>query len=299
MDRTGKLIVVQGATGQQGGVVARHLLADGWPVRALTRDPQKPAAQALAALGAEVVQADNDDRASLEAAVSGAYGVFSVQNNWLPNVGVDGEVRQGKLIADVASAAGVRHFVYSSVGGAERDAGVPHFESKWQIEQHIAALGLPATIVRPVAFMDNYNWARLYILNGIFSGMGLRADKTLQLIAADDIGAFVALVFSQPERFMGQAVELAGDELTESQIAETLARVIGRPVNVSGQGMGDNGEEGRRMVAWFNEAGYEADIPALRALLPGLRTLETWLHETGWENAPAPDLSQAPPAWGS
>jgi uncharacterized protein YbjT (DUF2867 family) len=101
-----KIIAVTGATGQQGGAVARKLLAVGWKVRALTRDANKPAAKELALLGAEIVAGDMDNRAELDAALKGAYGVFSVQNFWLPNVGFDGEIRQGKMLADAAKAAG-------------------------------------------------------------------------------------------------------------------------------------------------------------------------------------------------
>jgi len=150
-----QLIVVTGAAGNQGGAAARHLLSKGWKVRALTRDVSKPAAQALAAAGAEVFSADHDDRASLDAAFKGAYGVFSVQNYWLLNVGAEGEVRQGKAIADAAQAAGVQHFVYSSVGAAHRGRGQAHFASEHEIEQHIQSLDLPYTILRPVAFMEN------------------------------------------------------------------------------------------------------------------------------------------------
>ena len=118
-----KLIAVTGATGQQGGAVARQLLAEGWRVRALTRDVNKPAAQELKALGAEVVAGDLDNGAELEAAFKGAYGVFSVQNFWLPNVGFEGEIKQGKAVAAAAKAAGVQHLVYSSVGAAHRGLG--------------------------------------------------------------------------------------------------------------------------------------------------------------------------------
>src|SRR5512145_1023567 len=185
-----KIIAVTGATGQQGGAVARKLLADGWKVRALTRDANKPAAQELASLGAEVVPGDMENRAELAAAFKGAYGVFSVQNFWLPGVGFEGEIRQGKNVADAAKAAGVQHLVYSSVGAARRGMGQKHFESKWIIEQYIQSLGIPYTILRPVAFMENYNWSRAYILNGTFSANGLRPDKKHQIIAVEDIAAF-------------------------------------------------------------------------------------------------------------
>jgi uncharacterized protein YbjT (DUF2867 family) len=300
MDRTGKIIAVTGSTGQQGNAAARHLLGNGWTVRALTRDLNKDVAKALADQGAEIVFADNEDRTSLDAAFAGAYGVFSVQNFWLPNVGAEGEVRQGKLIADAAQAASVQHFVYTSVGGAERGSGIPHFESKWEIEQHIQTLGLPATVVRPVAFMDNFFWGRPYILNGMFQAIGLRPETPNQLIAVDDIGAFVALAFDNPQEFIGQSVEFAGDSLTELQMADIFARVVGRPITITPpQGPMAEDPENLKMVAWFNESGYKADIPALRERLPSLHTLEVWLRETGWENAPAPDLSQVQSAWGN
>lgn len=284
-----RVILVTGATGQQGGAVARHLLADGWSIRALVRDMNKDSAKALAAQGIELVAGDLNDRVSLDAALRGVYGVFSVQNFWLPDVGFEGEIRQGRQLADAAVDAGVTHFVYSSVGAADRGQGQKHFESKWQIEQHIHSLDLPATIIRPVAFMDNYNWTRPQISNGEFQSWGLRADKTLQLIAVDDIGAFVALVFAGPQEFIGRTVELAGDELTEGQIAATFGRVIGRPVTVTFPAMPEDftpTEEQMAMGAFFNGEGYTADIAALRRHYPGLRTLEQYLRETGWENLP-------------
>lgn len=295
-----RIIAVTGATGQQGGAVARKLLADGWKVRALTRDFDKPAAQELAALGAELVQGDMDNRAELDAAFQGVYGVFSVQNFWLPNVGFEGEIRQGKNAADAAKAAGVQHLVYSSVGSAHRGMGQKHFDSKWQIEQYIHSLGVPYTILRPVFFMDNHNWSRAYILNGIFTGMGLRPEKEIQSIAVEDIGVFAALAFANRDEYLGKTIELAGDALTEAQIAETFTKVVGRPVNLtppSGGGWGDP-EEQAAAFNFFNGEAYDADIPALRKLHPGLLTLEQWLRKNGWENAepiPMPQNS----GWGS
>ena len=291
---TQNIILVSGATGQQGGATTKHLLARGWTVRALTRDASSSAAQSLADAGAEVVEGDLDDRHSLDRVLQGVYGVFSVQNFWLPGVGAEGEVRQGKNLADAAKAAGVRHFVYSSVGGAERNSGLAHFESKWRIELHIQSLGLPATIFRPVAFMENYNWSRPQILSGVYPNRGLKPDTKFQRIAVDDIGAFVALAFEDPEGYIGMAIELAGDESTEIQAVEIFSRVIGRSVTLEQPSNGSGSPpdpERARMIRWFNEEGYQADIPALRAIYPPLKNLETWLRETGWENAqpePAP-----------
>ena len=293
----GKVIAVTGATGQQGGAVARKLLADGWKVRGLTRDINKPAAKELGALGAEVVAGDMDSRSDLDAAFRGAYGVFSVQNFWLPSVGFEGEIRQGRNVADAAKAAGIQHLVYSSVGAAHRGAGQKHFESKWMIEQYIHSLGVPYTILRPAAFMENYNWSRARILNGTFVGRGLRPEKGVQNIAVEDIAVFAALVFADPTGYVGKTIELSGDELTESQIAETFARVIGRPVTLVKPAPGEgrrSPEEMKAMFAFFNGEGYDADIPALRKIHPGLLTLEQYLRKNGWENAqpvPMPEQS--------
>ncbi len=151
-----KIILVTGATGTQGGATTRHLLANGWQVRALTRDVTKPAAQELKDAGAEVIQGDFSDQTSLTDALDGVYGAFSVQ---LPH-DLALEVEYGKRMADFAKSAGVEHFVYSSVGGAERETGIPHFESKRRIEEHIEALGIPYTILRPVYFMENLYWKK-------------------------------------------------------------------------------------------------------------------------------------------
>src|SRR5215203_3982024 len=179
-----QVIVVTGATGNQGGGVARALLDDGRSIRVLTRSPDKPAARALAEAGAEVVQGDLDDRGSLDRALEGAYGVFSVQDVW--EHGHEAEVRQGNELADAAGEAGVQHFVYSSVGGAERQSGVAHFESKWVVEQHIRSLGLPATILRPVFLMENFRQPQYRAaLNGVFP-IALDPDKPVQMIACED-----------------------------------------------------------------------------------------------------------------
>jgi uncharacterized protein YbjT (DUF2867 family) len=300
MDHKTSIIAVTGATGQQGGAVARKLLADGWQVRALTRDPHKPVAQELAALGAQILPGDMEQRAELEAAFKGAQAVFSVQNFWLPGVGLEGEIRQGRNVADAAKAASVKQLVFSSVGSAQRGMGQKHFDSKWAIEQYIQTLDIPYTILRPVYFMNNYNWSRPAILNGTLTGMGLRPDKGLQSIAVEDIAAFAALAFTDPEKYHGRTLELAGDELTEAQTAQVFSKVIGRPVTLA-MPSGGNGrrtdEEMQAMHNFFNGKGYDADIPALRKLHPGLLTLEQYLRKNGWENAqPVPMPENA--AWG-
>lgn len=286
-DARNPVIVVTGATGRQGGAAARHLLKRGFAVRALTRNAASPAARRLAALGAEVVQASLDDPKSLAGVMAGAHGVYSVQNFW--DAGVERELHQGKAVADAAKAAGVGHFVYGSVGSAAKGSGVEHFESKFVVEAHIRDLDLPATFVRPCCFMENYYIPEVEI--ALLQGKLLdpvRADKPFQLIAVDDIGAFVALAFSRPRDFLGQAIDLAGAELTNPQAAAIFARVMDRPVTfkkipplVIRLFVG----ELRPMFTWFNTGGFDVDIAALRARTPELtwHGLEDWLYAEGWD----------------
>jgi uncharacterized protein YbjT (DUF2867 family) len=280
-------VLVSGATGRQGGAVIRHLLARGWKPRALSRNAGGAAAQDLVRRGVEVVQGDLEDPASLERAVRGMRGVYSVQDFW--SVGARREVAQGKNLADAAAKAGVEHFVYSSVGGAERRSGIDHWESKWEIEQHIRGLGLPATMLRPVAFMENYYVAQVEI--GILKGKlvdPVRPEKPYQTIASDDIGAFAALAFARPAEFVGIELEIAGSELTNPQAAAVFSRVLGRPVKFRRLPMAvvrlAMGREGYQMFRWFNEAGFQADIAGLRRRYPEvhLHTLEEWLRAEGW-----------------
>jgi uncharacterized protein YbjT (DUF2867 family) len=280
MSNNDKIILVTGATGQQGGATARHLLAQGWQVRALTRDPKSPASQALAAAGAEIVQGDLYDRASLDRVLKGSYGVFSVQNFWLPDVGADGEIRQGRIVADAAKAAGVKHFVYTSVGGAERKTNIVHFDSKWEIEEYIRSLGLPATVLRPVFFMENLASPMMGPRDGVLA-IALKPTTTLQMIAVDDIGTFAAFAFARPAEYIGKTLEIAGDSLTMPQVAETMTRVTGQPVHfveVPLEQVRAFSEENATMFAWFNEHGYEADIAALRRLHPELMTFDQFLR---------------------
>jgi uncharacterized protein YbjT (DUF2867 family) len=229
-----------------------------------------------------------DDLASLRKAMIGVRGVYSVQDYFA--VGAAREVLEGKNMADAALDAGVEHFVYSSVGGAERRSGVDHFETKWEIEDHIRKRGLPATMIRPVGFMENYFIPQLerQLLKGRLLDP-IRADKPLQTIASDDIGKFISLAFAQPERFIGLELELAGSELTGPKTAEVFSRVLSRPVKHRHLPMPlvriTMGKEWYQMFAWLNQSGFQADIRALRRDYPEipLTSLEEWLRREGWE----------------
>ena len=285
----GRLIVVCGASGKQGGAVGRSLLNRGFQVRGLTRNPQKPEAQALADQGAEVVQGDMEDPSAMERLTEGAHGVFSVQNFW--ETGYDREVQQGKTVADAAKAAGVEHFVYSSVGSAHRQTGIPHFESKWEVEEYVRQTGLPYTILRPVFFMQNWEMMRGMVLGGTLA-QPLDPNKPFQQVAVEDVGAFAAIAFENPDRWIGREVDLAGDDQTMPEIAETFGRVAGKEISYYqvpwDQFEEQMGEEFARQYRWFNDVGYEADIAALRQEYPELTTLERYLRSHGWEGAEVP-----------
>jgi uncharacterized protein YbjT (DUF2867 family) len=263
------------------------MLAQGWKLRALVRNSEGDGAKRLIDQGIEVARGDLEDPASLERACRGVYGVYSVQDFWA--VGAKREVQQGKNMADVAMRAGVEHLVYSSVGGAERNSRIDHWESKWEVEKHIRKLGLPATMLRPAAFMENYyiDQVEIAILKGKLVDP-IRTDKPYQTIAADDIGAFAALTFARPKDFIGAEIEIAGSELTNPQAAEVFSRVLNRRVKFQKLPMPLVrlllGKEFYQMFRWFNAEGFMANIPELRRKYSEvhLHTLEEWLRMEGW-----------------
>jgi uncharacterized protein YbjT (DUF2867 family) len=280
-----KNILVTGATGKQGSAVAQALLKRGQRVRALTRKPE--AAGALVKAGAEVVRGDFDDRASIEAALRGCDGIFAMSTPF--EAGMESEVQQGMLLADVAKAACVRHFVYTSVGGAERSTGIPHFETKYRVEKHIKDLGLPYTILRPVWFMENFG---TWLLPGIQKGSlaaPLWPQTRLHMVSLRDIGELAAAAFMHPERFLGREITLAGDALTFPQVAEMLSKALGYQVYFrhipDDQAEKAVGQDMALMYRWFNEVGYNVDIRALEQTF-GIRLTkfaevlanEQWAH---------------------
>ncbi|MDA3631222.1 NmrA/HSCARG family protein [Saccharopolyspora sp. WRP15-2] len=281
MNRTA---LVTGATGNQGGATARHLLSRGWTVRALVRDPAKPAAQELQDSGAILARGDLDDVESLRAAMTGADGVFSVQALAWDEAGLAAEVRRGSAVADIALETGA-HLVYSSVGGADRNSGIAHFESKAAVEAHIQRIGVPATVLRPAFFMSNLPYVTSITESGerVLS-LPLDPATSLQMIAPDDIGFFAATALDSPQEFIGAQLEIAGDEQTPPQVAEIFQRVTGVPTRFEPGPL-----EGRdRMYEWFDESGYQADILALRRLHPALQTLEEYLQrQAGGHEVPA------------
>ena len=275
-----KMVLVAGATGTQGGAVARELIQRGYQVRALTRNPETARARALSELGAKLVQGNFNDAESIAAAMDGVYGVFAVTLFWID--GYDGEVNQGKRLIDTAVRSGVKHFVLTSVAGADQSTGIPHFESKWEVEQYLHQSGLNWSVVRPVEFMDNWLGSLELFKEGRF--MDPRSpESSHQWIAASDIGFFVAEAFDNPVQWFGLTKEIAGDQLTIGALAGLLSEVFGTDINheqVSWAAFeSDAGEEMTTMYRWFESDGYSADIAELRKRYPDLVTARQFLAE--------------------
>jgi uncharacterized protein YbjT (DUF2867 family) len=272
-----RVVVISGATGQQGGATARALAGKGFAIRALTRNPQADKAKALAAeTGAELVQAELDDESSVRKALQGAWGAYAVQNTW--TAGVEGEEVQGHRFAKIAREAGVQHYVYASVASADRQTGIPHFDNKWRVEGTIRGLGFPTySIIRPVFFMENL--PSPWFLNGDKLVSALEPKTVLQMIAVQDIGQYGALAFTDP-RFRNLELDIAGDEMTLPQAAATFAKALGRPIEYMQIPMSEvrkNSEDFALMLEWFERVGYDADIAA-NAKEYGVRptTLSEW-----------------------
>ncbi|HET7002211.1 MAG TPA: NmrA/HSCARG family protein, partial [Puia sp.] len=273
-NRSDRTVLVTGATGRQGGAVIHHLLRNNMPVRALSRTPDSISSQILISQAVEVVKGDMGDPGSLTEAMKDCSAVFSIQNFF--EYGAEREIRYGKNMADAAKKTGISHFVYSSVCNADDHTGVPHFETKNIIEKYIKEIGLPCTILRPVKFMENYYIPQVF--KGILGGKlfdSIKAGKKHQMIAVEDIGACVADTFMHPEKFIGRTIELAGDELSNEQVAIRMSLVLGREIKFRrlplflAKLMMD--KEMYLMFKWFNEKGFTADMEGMKLHFPSVR----------------------------
>ncbi len=258
-------ILVTGATGQQGGAVARNLLRQGQKIRVLTRNPAK--GEELRKMGAEVLVGDLTDTASVKTALQGIKKVFLVTTPF--EAGMETEVRQGITMVDASKIAGVDHLVFNSVVSADRNTGIPHFETKWRIEQYIQKVSIPATILRPAFFMENF--ASPWMLPAMQKGklvFPMQPNRRLQMIALKDIGEFAAAAFLRPKEFIGQVIELAGDEMTIPEALDILSRSMARKIQY--EQLPDDqlenalGYDMAVMFRWFNKVGYNVDIPVLK-----------------------------------
>ncbi|XP_004469734.2 nmrA-like family domain-containing protein 1 [Dasypus novemcinctus] len=232
-----KIIAVFGATGAQGGSVARAILKDkNFAVRAVTRDVTRANALALQELGAELAKGDLNEEASVEAVLKGAYGAFVVTSFW-DHLSKEKEVQQGKLVADAARRLGLQHVVYSGLENVQRLSGgrlaVPHFDGKGEVEEYFWAIGVPMTSVRVAAYFENFvtMWKPVKAPDGDYYTLALpMGDIPMDGISVADVGAAVSSVFNSPGEFLGKAVGLSAEALTVQQYAEVLSKGLGKEV---------------------------------------------------------------------
>jgi uncharacterized protein YbjT (DUF2867 family) len=277
-------ILITGVTGQQGGAVAQALQGSRFHLRGLTRKPESERAAALTRQGIEIVKGDLDDEATLRPALAGAWGVFSVQN--AGEAGVEREEAQGKRLATLAREAGVEHYVYTSVGSADKKTGVPHFDNKWRIEETVRSLRFPShVILRPVFFMENL--VAPFSLQGSTLAWALPPATKLQMIAVDDIGWFGARAFTDAA-LNRREIDLAGDLRTMTEAAEILTEALGRPiafVQTPIEPVRQFSKEMALMLEWFERVGYSADIAGLeREFGRALTKLPDWARRHARQN---------------
>ena len=275
-----------GATGLQGGAVSRRLLEEGWRVLALTRNPDGKGARGLASLGAEVVQADSEDRAQLERAFAGVHGVYSVQNHHI--CGYDGEIRQGKNVADAVVAAKVSHLVYASTGNGLPGTGIGSWDAKVTVAEHARSLGVPLTVLRPTAFMELMTEKRFYPQASVWHVMPKIMGETRPVgwLTVEDLAVIAEKAFADPATFLEADISLAGDVLSISQCREIWREVMGRrprrfpmPVRLFER---FTGTDETTMWRWLRENDMHFDTKQTREIHSGARTLRDWLaHRKG------------------
>lgn len=266
-----------GATGAQGGAVVRALLDSGSTVRGITRRTDSASARRLSAAGVEVVAADLSDETSVAQAFTGVDGAYALTTPF--EDGPEAEVAQGRTILDAALAAQVPHLVFSSVADADQHTGIPHFDSKAEVEESLARSGLSYTIVGPSYFYDNMLGGLDDIKAGVFA-LPLPADTTLQQLSRRDLGRFVAAVLTDPDPVRGMRIDIASDEPTPQQMTAAIAAALGKPVRLATSDPDDIGSDDMRAMFGFLAAGgYTVDIPALHAQYPqvGWQSFTDWI----------------------
>lgn len=280
-EQTNKLVLVTGASGQQGGAVTDALLKKGFSVRALTRKADSDWANTARGRGIEVVAGDFSDQDSLLRAAQGVDTIFFMTTPF--EEGVDVETEQGLAMLQAAKDSSVGHVVFSSVASANLETGIPHFESKYKVEEAIVSSGVPYTIVAPVFFHENIlsPWYLPGILEGAYSA-AMPGDIELQHISVKSIGEVVATIIERGEREFGKRYDLASDSRTGNEVAELLSSKLGRSINYVGfppDAMREANEDFAIMYQWFIDTGYSVDIDALKREFPDVDWLDvpTWL----------------------
>ncbi len=291
-----KLITVFGATGQQGGAVARALLAKGgFQVRAVTRNPDSEKAKALITAGAEVVKADLADSASVEAAVQGAYGVFLVTDYW----GIFGrlqdaekaqeqEIAQGKRVGDACKKAGVKHVIYSGLEVVKDITGTPcpHFDAKGVIEKYLDKIGVPNTSTRYSFYLDNFSgMLRPQKQDDGTYSLTLPMDGPMDGIGVEDSGPAVASIFTNPDEFIGKKIGFSGDRLTIQEYMDILGKITGKKIKYNQVPQEQfatffpGADDMAAMFDFYARGNPDRDRTLTKRLNPAVRTFEHWVTD--------------------
>jgi len=294
-----RLAVVTGATGAQGGSVVNALLKDGtWKVRGLTRDPNSEKAKELKQKGVDVVKCDVSNRDEVEHAFKGAYAVFAVTNFWDKDIYPNNkgkEEEQGKLMADVAKAEGVKHYIWSSLHDAQTISGgkieLLHFSGKNRVEQYIRKIGLPATYLNAGFYASNFSsFFPPKVINGVAEfQLAFTSATKIAIVDISDTGAVVVAILNAGKDWIGKKVNLAGEYITPDKLAEDYTKVTGQPAKFIPVPLDQFAKfapaELVENMAWMNEYGLfnGEDISDARKLYPKIKTWEDFLRSTGWK----------------
>jgi uncharacterized protein YbjT (DUF2867 family) len=277
----GKTIVVVGATGRQGQQVARHLVRQGWTVRGLTRKPAGKKADLLRQWGVQIVKANLEDIASLEAAFQNAYGVYDMQAPVPGKINV--EIQQGKNVAAAAQKTGVQHLVYGSAGPSDTKTGIEQWDAKIEITQAMKALGLPLTTLRPMAFMELMTDPGYYPSSSTWNIWPKLSgwDVKIPWLSVQDLGAIAATVFAHPELYLGKDLPLASDARSLAECRSIYQEVRGRPPATFPMPMflfeRFVGKDIPNMWRWLASHPVNLDTSQTQEIHPEAMTIRTWL----------------------
>jgi uncharacterized protein YbjT (DUF2867 family) len=284
-----KRILVFGATGAQGGSVARHLLERGdVSVRCITRKPESEAARALRAAGAELVAGDLDDRASIEPAMRGCWGVFGVTNFW-EHFGK--EEQHGRNLCDAVAASDVQCFIFSTLKSLKDLSGgkleVPHTDIKQQLEHYARDCNLPVIFAHVAYYYENFLtfFKPQRQDDGSYAFGFPQGDTPLAAYSVEDTGGVVGALFRQPQPFMGQTVGVVGDDRPPAEYADSMARATGERIrynHISRDVYASFGFPGAEDLANMFDVqrryvpNRKADLELSRRLYPHMQTFDQW-----------------------
>ena len=279
----GKTIFVTGVTGNQGGAVAKKLIEAGFSVKGLVRNPSSPKAVAFKDLGVELIEGNLDHRETFEDAIRDSYGVFCVLTY---DYGTEKEIKQGLHLIDLATAYGVHHFVYSSVIGCDFNTGIPHWESKLKIEDHLKQSGMPYTIFRPASLYENFliPQVKSRILKGKLS-TPVKGNVIQQFISSHDIAEIATKAFMNPDQYLGKTLTIAAEEMSMNKAAEVFGEAMGRKMKYQPLPMFLAriilGRDLAMMFKWVNKhnAIFVKDLQAFRQEYPNLLGLKEWIKQ--------------------